>query len=147
MFYLSQLGQKGNTSIICVTVIIPVYLKTLVNDRKRCLEILINKSVRGHVNSWVTVTHEIHEHHSPMNNNDSTVLLYETFISQATERKVYLIQDISAEKHPFSILQQFGSEKNINDHNHYFVHGLVSILIFILLSTKHVNTNAFRETS
>lgn len=56
---------------------------------------------------------------------------------------MYLIQDVSAKKHPFSILQQFGSEKNINDHN--FVHVLVSILFFMLLSTKHVNTNAFRE--
>ena len=29
--------------------------------------------VRGHVNSWVRMTHEIHEHQSPTNNNDSTV--------------------------------------------------------------------------
>ena len=30
-------------------------------------------NVHGDVNLWVRVTHEIHEHQSPMKNNDSTV--------------------------------------------------------------------------
>ena len=55
---------------MCVAVILQVYL----NDYKRCVETLIKTvKVKGHVNSWVRVTHEINEDKSPTNNNDSTV--------------------------------------------------------------------------
>ena len=39
-------------------------------------------NVRGDVNSWVKGTYEIHEHQTPTNNNESTVLA--VFISEST---------------------------------------------------------------
>ena len=37
-----------------------------------CITLL---NVRGDANSWVTLTHEIHDHQTPTNNDDSTVVV------------------------------------------------------------------------
>ena len=48
------------------------------NNMNSIISIMIErkiKHVRGDVSSWIRVTHKIHEHWSPMNNDDSTVTL------------------------------------------------------------------------
>ena len=45
----------------------------------QCLWIVKILLVRGNVISWVDVTHEINEHWSPTNNEDSTVYMNSSF--------------------------------------------------------------------
>ena len=78
-----------------VTVKLQVYL----NDKKRCLETLIKTiKVLGHVNSWVRVTHERHEHQYPTKNNDSTVV---------TIRHLYFNDKSILRKKTFASVNQF----------------------------------------
>ena len=67
----SALSESSN-GIMCITIILPEYLKIVINDIIKDLEILVKKKKKE------SRTHKCigigdHEHQSPTNSNNSTV--------------------------------------------------------------------------